>query len=164
MASIVPGRRYTRDEIALMRSDPQLAKLQLEGYVLRGNLDGTMQFVHWTKSATGEKPGSWNPALQQTYAVDTSGLFVNDRIVRRTAQARVDSLVKKWWDTCRRHGTIPGLTDAQISAMIGEDWKSGQRELTIDDVRKLAAFMLQDSENKKTAADFKKTVKPSSNS
>ena len=161
MASIVPGRRYTRDEIALMRNDPQLAKLQLEGYVLRRNLDETMQFVHWTKSATGEKNGDWNPALQQTYAVDTSGLFVNDRIVKRTAQQRVDSLVKKWWDSCKGHGTVPGLTDAQISAMIGEDWKSGQRELTIEDVRKLAAFMLQDSENKKTATDFKKTVRPS---
>lgn len=147
---LVPGRRYTYAELAQLRDSDELAQRAIAGYVWRQNLDGTMELVHWSKASGGgrstdrtlEKP---ERGFAATWDEDPWDL---PPIVKRTPQERKESLIKRWFDDCKAAGTIPGLTDEQVTELLGEDWKTGTTEMTGEVVAKLAAVMLEDAERK----------------
>lgn len=156
---IVPGRRYTHEEMRAIRESPEMAGLAFQGYVWRANLDGTVSLVHWTKAHMD------NEVRRPVGYVDLrprEEIFGRPPpIVKRTPQQRVQSLVNRWWEECRKAGTVPGMSDEQVSAILGREWKTGVTEITMDDVRRLAAHFLQDAENKFEASEAKKVVRTS---
>lgn len=164
------NKKYTRDEIRLMRDDPELAKLQLRGYVLRLDSDGTMSFVHWTRASGGgglEEGKQVLPLRTFTTVWDTDkgeDPWNLPPLTKRTPQQRIASLTSRWLDGCRKAGTIPGVPEDQVRKILGDGWKTGTSEITVQDVRRLASFMLQDAEAKKKARDDKLIVTPSPNS
>lgn len=72
-------------------------------------------------------------------------------IRKRTPQERVDSLMLRWIDDCKRAGTVPGLGDMAINQIVSEAWKSGRTEITAEVVREVAAHFLQQAENEHEA-------------
>ena len=146
MPRIKTNHPYTFQELELMRNDPNLASLALKGYYLRHNLDDTVSFVH--DSTVNARRGP----------VTTEVDWGLDPIVKRTPQQRRDSMVRNWFEECKRAGTVPGLSDAKVSEILGEDWVTGTSEMTVEVVERLAAAMLQDAENKKSHADYKKVT------
>lgn len=146
MSRIKTNHPYTLQEMEAMRNDPSLANLALKGYYLRHNLDDTVTFVH--DSTVNARRGP----------VTRDVIWGLDPIVKRTPQQRRDSMVRNWFEECKRAGTIPGLSDEKVSEILGETWVTGTSEMTIEVVERLAAAMLQTAENKKNAADDKKVT------
>ncbi len=139
---------YTLRELEQMRSSPELAGLRMKGHYLRHHLDGTVAFV---PDANVNRP-------RGHYVCEVDwGL---EPIRKRTPLERKESLVKRWWEECRAAGRVPGLSDAKVSELIGDDWRTGSSKMTIEVVERLAAAMLQDAENRKKAKDFKTLTGP----
>jgi hypothetical protein len=146
---LVPGRKYTYAELAQLRDDPEVANLAIRGYVWRQDLDGTMQLVHYTQATGGGRTTGGRPERpDRLYAATEDPWGDLPPIVKRTPQERKESLIKRWFDDCKAAGTIPGLTDEQVTELLGEDWKTGTTEMTGEVVAKLAAVMLEDAERK----------------
>jgi hypothetical protein len=146
---IRPNKRYTQAEITELRNDPRFADFAMKGYVLRLDEDMMFSFVHWTQATSGRNPGELrrmrkyhNPrAMEQL----TEGL---EPIVKRTPQQRVDSLMLRFIEECKRAGTVPGLQDPFITTIVGEAWKSGITEITAETVRRVAQSFLEKADRK----------------
>jgi hypothetical protein len=146
---LVPNRKYTYAELAELRDSDELAQRAIAGYVWRQDLDGTMQLVHHTQATGGGRTTGGRPERPDRLYVATEDPWGDlPPIVKRTPQERKESLIAKWWDACRAAGTVPGLTDEQVTEIIGEDWKTGKSEMTGEIVERLAAAMLNDAERK----------------
>jgi len=142
---IRPGRKYTFKELEGFREDPSMRGWAAKGYVWEQDLDGTLQLVHWSKSILD------NEAKHPRGYVDKrpiEEIFPTEPIAKRTPQQRKDSLIQRWWDACRKAGTVPGLTDEQLTELFGREWKAGVSEITYEDLSRMAATMLGDAENK----------------
>lgn len=155
MSKIVPGRKYTFAEVAELRNDPEVAERVLQGYVLRQDLDGTVQWVRWDKATGGGGAfGGPDPKPLRSF----EGVWDRDEgpgpwgdlppIVKRTPQQRVDSLMLKFIGDCRKAGTVPGFSDERISAIVGEAWKTGRNEITAEVVRMVAQHFLEDAQRR----------------
>lgn len=152
---------YTWAELEAFTDDPALEGLKLKGYVLRADMDGMFTFVKWTEASYG----GYNSDLPgRTYTIDKQAAFGEpEPIVKRTAAQRVDSLMLKFIDDCKQAGTVPGITDAKISEILGEAWKSGNTQITADVVRRVAAHFLAEAEARaKEAARHHVTSAPTS--
>jgi hypothetical protein len=156
MPKMIPGRKYTQEQVREIVDTAEAADLIKEGYVLQHDvMDQTFTLVHFTQASSPLSEGS---------PVTGQGVFEPlDPIQKRTAQQRVDSLMLRFIDDCRAAGTVPGLDDARISAIVGEAWVSGRTEITAGVVRMVAASLLQEAENKRNADNYKKVVTPSPN-
>ena len=113
----------------------------------------TYSLVHYTQSpeflkGTASGQGAFEPL---------------DPIVKRTPQERVESLMQRFIEDCLIAGTVPGLDDARISAIVGASWEAGRSQVTGEVIRSIAANLLQEAENRKKVADYKKVVTPSPN-
>ena len=152
MNTILPNRRYSFEEMETLRADPEVARKALEGYVLRQNLDGTLSFVHWSKATGGGGAfgGKSEPTRGFASTWDTNegpGPWGDLPAIRkRTPQQRVDSLMLKFIEDCKRTGTVPGLDDERISAIVGQAWKTGRSEITAEVVKKVAQHFLTEAE------------------
>lgn len=150
MKQIVPGRRYTSAEMAELRDTPELAGMALQGYVLRANDDGTMQFVHWTKATGGGGTFNGKPARPgRGYTATEDPWGDLPPIVKRTPQQRVDSLMVRFIEDCRKTGTVPGLSDARISAILGYTKNTNRDGVTAEDIRRIAQHFLTNAESKR---------------
>jgi hypothetical protein len=141
---IVPGRKYTFEELRTMREDPSVAKWAAKGYVWRQELDGTMQLIHWTKGHMD------NEVKAPRGYVDTrpiEEIFPTEPIAKRTPQERKDSLISRWWAECKKAGTVPGMTSEQLTEMFGREFEVGVTEITYADIERMAGAMLQQAEN-----------------
>lgn len=151
MSDIVPGKKYTRQQLkSLVRDEKDAAKLAFQGFVLQHDLlDDTYMLVHWTKSASGAERGQSNrPFGAPRMAHDPYAFSPPPPIVKRTPAQRREALAKRWFEHCRRAGGIPGLSDEQVTELLGENWKNGDREITYADVERLAQVMLERAEAK----------------
>ena len=142
-----PGVKYTFEELAKFREDPALADFAMKGYVWEQALDGTLELVHWSKSILDNEVK--NP---RGYVSDLSveEMFPTEPIKRRTPAERKESLIKKWWEECKKAGTVPGMTSEQLTELFGREFKVGETDITYADVESMAAKMLQTAENKAT--------------
>jgi hypothetical protein len=129
-------------------------ELKLQGYVLRMEpLDGSWSVVPWYDASLGDTFGT----LREP--VTGQGTFEPlEPIKKRTPMERVDSLMLRFIDDCKKAGTVPLMSDDRISLIIGEAWRARRSEITWDVVRKVAADFLQKAENKRRADDFKKVA------
>ena len=154
MSRIVPGRKYSYAELQQLRNDPEIAQRALQGYVLRQDLDGTVRWVHHSKATGGG--GNFGAPVEVTTrnyeAVwdknEGPGPWDLPPIVKRTPQQRVDSLMLRFIGDCQKAGTVPGVSDARISEILGEAWKTGRNEITADIVRRVAQHFLGEAEAK----------------
>lgn len=161
-AQIIPGKEYTLAELQkLVRNEDDAARVAWQGYVLQHDLlKDTYKLVHWTKSASGRDWGESNrPFGSPRMAHDPYAFSKPEPLVRRTPQQRRESLVNKWFEACKLAGTIPGLSDEQITDILGEEWKTGESQITYEVVERLAAAMLQRSENKQNRDDQHRVVR-----
>lgn len=116
-----------------MKSDPELADLKMQGYVLRADIDGTMSFVHWSQSGFKKNGGGVRRPRTQSREVDW-GLEPRKR---RTPQERMESLM----------GRVGPDLRVYLKTDVGEE----ARELAQDTITQV------DKENE--AAEAKKVVR-----
>lgn len=123
-----------------------------KGYVTISSADGSVRQVPYTEALTAYyKPGSIRvetdtvgavPIRQQTFRIDKP--FEEKPHVRRTPNARLDSMAKRLIDEWKR-GV---LTDATLREIAGEYWRAGT-PVSADELRRVAAQMLTEAENRK---------------
>ena len=158
---IVPGRKYTFAEVAKLRDTPDLAERVLEGYVLRQDLDGTVQFVP-AAQATGGGGAFGRPPEKPLRQYETTEEDPFDKaslppITRRSPQERLRSLAGKIAEDVRA-GRV--LREDQIRTIVGESWKRGM-PISGQDVERIAAEFLgmaeveQDKRIRKKVADYR---------
>jgi hypothetical protein len=156
VAKIVPGKRYTKEQLQLLVDQAEADELKMQGYVLQYDvLSGTYGVVHWTHAGGAEDFGS---VRKPRIAHDPAAFTKPEPIKKRTPMERVDSLMLRFIDDCKRAGTVPLMGDDRISLIIGEAWRAGRSEITGEVIRKVAADFLQKAENKQRADDFKKVA------
>lgn len=154
---IVPGRKYTSEQLARLVDQATADELQLEGYVLRHDvLDGMWSVVHWTHAGSGEEFGT---KRKPRIAFDPNAFPKPALIKRRTPQERVDSLMLRFIDDCRRTGTVPGIDDERISFIVGQAWLTGRNEITAEVIQRVAQHFLADADKKFEAAEQKRVTR-----
>lgn len=160
MARIVPGRKYTFAQIREMQKDPELAALKLEGYVLRQDMDGTVQFVHHTQASAGFR-GSEHSLKQYKAPPGTVEAMKaeNPPIVRRTPQERVDSMMLKLITTAKKNGYVPTGEDAEVKEIVAQAWRDGRSNITAETVRQVAAIALAKAEKANAMDDQHNVVR-----
>ncbi len=146
---IVPGKRYTRAEIAAMRDDPELAKLVLWGYVLRAELDGTMSFVHYSQTAF-KKGGA--PDDGKVGGVRSRGQdgVRTDRTWRNPAPQ---------WDLPPIQKRTPQERMASLMEKVGEDIKHLRRTDSGEEARDMAQDAIELAHKQDEAAQAKQVVR-----
>lgn len=154
---IRPGVKYTFKELEGFREDPSLSDWAAKGYVWRQALDGTLELVHWSSSHMDNEVRQ--PVRYESRPVRE--LFPITPIQRRTPQERRESLVKRWWEECKKAGTVPGLSSEQLTELFGREFKVGETEITYADVERMAAKMLSQAESRFEASEAKKTTRTS---
>jgi hypothetical protein len=149
---LLPGKKYTRQQIVAGVDQGEAERLKEVGYVLRHDvMDDTYSVVHWTHA------GGQGFAPRQAF--DPSAFSPPEPIKRRTPQERLDSLMLRFIEDCKETGSVPGLDDDRISFLVGEAWRSGRSEMTGEIVRQVARHFLEDAEKKKEASDYKRVVR-----
>jgi len=158
MNRIVPGRKYTFAEVAKLRESPDLAERVLQGYVLRQDLDGTVQFVRWDKATWGGGGAPSKPLRQyETTEPDPFDKASLPPITRRTPQARLASLSAAIAEDVRA-GRV--FSEEQIRSIVGASWRKGQ-PITGEDVERIARAYLgeaeveQEKRTRKKVADYR---------
>jgi hypothetical protein len=158
---VVPGKRYTRQQLAEAIDQSTADELKLQGYVLQYDaLSQTYGVVPWYEAGGAESFGPYSSKVTQTGLRAPRGGSASfgpppDPIKKRTPMERVDSLMLKLVDDCKRTGTIPLVDDARIKLLVGESWRAG-KQLTGEDIRRVASNLLARAEKEKQLADFKK--------
>ncbi len=154
---VTPGKKYTVEQIKQLMTVDGAKDLEMKGYVARVDDQGYVSFHHWTK-ATNTAKGLKGKTYTQEGAVAAMQAELPP-IVKRTPQERVDSLMLRFIDDCKRAGTVPGLDDVKVGFLVGEAWKSGRSEVTGEMVRQVAQSFLDKAEKEREAANFKRTVR-----
>ena len=158
MPELVPGKRYGFAELQRLRNDPAFAQWAAQGYVWRQHLDGTMQLVHWSRSHMDNEVKNPRGYVDSRSVKD---IFPTEPIRRRTPQERKQSLIDRWWASCKEAGTVPGMTDEQLTNLFGREFKAGVTEITYADIERMAAAMLTDAEAKFEESEDKKITRTS---
>lgn len=154
-------QKYPIEQILKWYHAGRLKKIQLVGYIVRADADGLVGFVPWTESTLFR---SQNEGLSQyglgTLAEDMrKDVERENPMVRRTAQQKKASMVRRLLETCQRYGTVPGMTDEQISAMIGERWQTGVSVVTAQMLERVSAHYLGVGETMNKEADSKRVTR-----
>jgi hypothetical protein len=149
---VVPGKRYTRQQLAEAIDQSTADELKLQGYVLQYDvLSQTYGVVPWYEAASGAEFGTF----RQDNRGGTGAFAPLDPIKKRTPMERVDSMMLRLVDDCKRTGTLPLVDDVRIKQLVGESWRAG-KQLTGEDIRRVASNLLARAEKEKQLADFKK--------
>lgn len=163
-----PGRRYTRVQLRELIDQAEASELQLQGYVLRHDvLDDMYSIVPWYEAGGAKDFGPHSNTITQTGLrkprMGQGAFAAPDPIRKRTANERVDSLMKRMLEDCLRSGTVPGLGDERISLILGYTKDTDREGITAEEIRRIAASFLAKAEAEKNAADTKKVTTPSQN-
>ena len=151
VAGVDIGRTFEAEEIIAMHNKGVLRGITLEGYVTQVE-DGKIKFIPWTESYRfREQTGQLRTS---THYLDTMREEVEREhpILRRTPQERTTSMVMRLIGSMKQYGTMPGFTDEQIKAIMGDYWKVGE-PVTEEAVRRLAAHLLDQGEKTNREAD-----------
>lgn len=161
------SRTYTVPEITEMYVKGRLGAAAVEGYIVRAEGDGTIGFVKADESTLSQmmygrkdKRGVTHLRGGRVYGTDhpvweemRQDIEKEHPMVRRSAQEKKLSMVRRLLNTAQQFGTIPGLTDEQISTMIGEKWTTGVSVVTADMLDRVAARLLGQGEASNKEAD-----------
>lgn len=157
-AKVKVGVPYTPQRIRELISREAAENLQLQGYVLRYDaMANTYMVVPWMQ-ATGAVGEGDRKAVQQS--MEQGGAYFEPlpEIRRRTPEQRLNSLMLKWIEDCKKAGTVPGISDEKIKEIVGAAFVAGKTEITAEVVRTVAAHFLQEAENKRKVDNYKKVT------
>jgi len=141
---------YTQAQIDDIVRSSSASEIMLRGYVLRVQ-DGFTYIVP-AKDATAQQ------ARPRTASVGLDAFGELPAINKRKPADRVDSLMLKWLEDMKAAGTVPGLSDAKVSEIVGEAWKSGRLEVTTEMVKTVASHFLAKAERERAGQNYKRTV------
>ena len=160
VAGIDIDKSYSIEEMLEMYERGYLREiLKVRGLVPRANGDGTIQFAEWSETYLGnlEKTGMTRMYAQNngSWVEDATAQVEKDHpIVRRTPQDRVTSMALRLMAQAKRSdGAIPGLSQEEIRQIVGYAWTQGVTEITMDDMRKIAAKLMGVAEVDNREAD-----------
>lgn len=171
VAGVDLNRKYRIEEILEMHAKGMLRPIGVAGYIVRADADGMVGFVPASESTLFRMPGrntdtgEWEDGTLKEY--DTTADFERMRedvnrehpMVRRRAQEKRESLVQRLLLTAQQYGTIPGLTDEQISTMIGEKWTTGVSVVTAEMLSRVSAYLLGQGEVQNKEHDRHRTTR-----
>jgi acylphosphatase len=178
---LTPGQKYPFEELRRIITQAKADQLKLQGYVLRMDTDGYVEIVHvsqaddfqsnmrneWRRGKKVMGPRGKREVLTAPGfdgSEDPQGPPVDGGVVpavrKRTPQERLDSLMTRWVEDCKRQGTVPGLDDPMISTILDMAWRSGKTQITAEHIRTVARYFLERAEKEKGLRDYKKTVRP----
>lgn len=154
-------RRYSIQEILDMHARGRLRPIGLQGWIVRADADGTVGFVPATESTLFRAERGQTMVHQSDDFVDHMRQEIEHEypMVRRAAQEKRVSLVQRLLKTARVYGTIPGLTDEQVSAMIGERWTTGVSVVTQQMLDRVSAHLLGQGERSNRESDRKRITR-----
>lgn len=155
------SRKYTIEEIMSLYYRGRLRPVAVEGYIVRADADGMVGFVKAEESTLFRMERGKTLVHQSDDFVDAMAKDVeeNHPMRRRGGQEKRYSLVKRLLRDAQTFGTIPGLTDAQVSAMIGEKWVTGVSQVTQEMLDRVSIHYLGQGENANKAADAKRITR-----
>jgi len=178
---ITPGQRYRPEELTKILTEAKAATLRIQGYVLRMDSEGWVEVVHGSKTfdpiVARRKRRGWRKVLGPRKdprgimrargfdgAQDPGGPPIQagsvGSIKKRTPQQRIDSMMTRWIEDCKKHGTVPGINDPMMSMILGEAWMSGMHNITAEQVRQVVQHFLNRAEKEKAEANRKLIVTP----
>jgi hypothetical protein len=160
---IVPGKTYTKTQLQEQMDAASAEQLKMTGYVLQYDiLNETYTVVHWTKAAGAMASPTKNKVERLASKRMAHDPFAFTEapppIVRRTPMERVDSMMLRLIDDCKRTGTVPLVSDDRIKAILGERWRAGKTDLTAEDIRTVASHLLARAEQQRKVDDFNKVA------
>ena len=154
----IVSRTYTPDEVAKFYLSGELAHIALNGYVARADSDDAgnrvMRFVPFHEASDPTKP--------RTYAVEGVKEALRQGLperTKRTPQQRVASLMVRIMAHAKQTGSFPGLSDEQVSEIVGEAWKTGQTEVTAEMVRKVAQRFMEGAQQQADERDRRRVTR-----
>lgn len=162
MAKVIAGidieRDYSVDEMLDMYERGYLrAILQHGGYTPRANGDGTITFAPWAETYLGnlERTGMTREYDMGDWAEEERKVVEHDYpIVRRTPQQRVTAMALRLLAQAKQSdGKIPGMSEAEIRSIVGYAWTQGVTDITMEDMRKVAAKLMGIAEVDNREAD-----------
>ena len=147
-------RKYAIAEIMDMHAKGKLRPVGVAGYIVRADADGMVGFVPWTESTLyrAERDKLLVHESSDFAEVMRRDVEAEHPMVRRTPQQRVAAMLVRLMGTAQRTGTVPGLTQEQISTITGAAWKEGD-PLPADSVKAVAAHFLGIAEKQNREAD-----------
>lgn len=170
MKDLKPFEWYTIQELSEMVDKRTADALKLKGWVLQSDiLMGKVRLIPWNHAAsdnTDPREKQWDTVKKDgPVEIRTRRKFgpapVFDKpapLVRRTPAARSKSLAARMMLEVQKAGVLPGQNDPRIEQIVGESWKEGE-PVTGEMVTTLAAKMLQQAENVKQRADYKRVTR-----
>lgn len=169
--NIQVGKTYTVDEIKQHMTAQDAEELKFKGCVLRYSpFEQTITIVPWHKAdmyyVDADNDKNWehvhrgSPVHRSINEGRTwkSPNFEIAPHVRRTPQQRLQSLMDRLVDDCKKHGTVPGVAHPMIQTIVGEAWKYGQTEVTGEFIRKVAQYFMEKANAAQRESDWKKIV------
>ena len=160
IAGVDIDRKYSIEEMLDMYERGYLKAILAHGGVVpRATMDGTIEFAPWDETYLGnlEKTGATRFYAQNdgNWIEDATAQVEKDHpIIRRTPQERVTSMALRLLAQAKRsNGAIPGLSQEEIRQIVGYAWTQGVTEITMDDMRKVAARLLGVAEVDNREAD-----------
>lgn len=151
-------RVYTFDEIMELYTLGKLKPIALQGYVCRAE-GGMISFVPWYDSTRARLEAGQGTQVHLDVDAMRADVEAEHPMTRRTPQERVASMMVRLMTEAKRNGTIAGLTDAQISTITGEAWKTGETSITSEMVRRVAAHFLGMAQNRNREADAHRSTR-----
>jgi hypothetical protein len=172
VAGISTSRGYTPEEIVDMHGSGRLRKVAEAGYVGQGSIEtGLVHFVPFSQSTffrsdpvdlqEGKATTLTNPLIavhEDTLEDRRKKLEEEHPMFRTTPQQKVARMMLRLMSEVKRTGTITGMSDADISAVVGEAWKQGE-PLTAEAVQRVAAHLLGVGERTNKEADSKRVTR-----
>ncbi len=145
-------RKSTIDNILL--NDPGAVQgIQLAGYVMQFEpVKERFRFIRQEDTAF-----EGGRRARQYVLEDPWGEI--EPIVKRTPQQRVESLLLKFITDCKREGRIVGLSDSQIRDILGPTWTDGRKDITAEEIKTVAAWFIQNAEDRRNADNAKRVVR-----
>lgn len=159
IAGVNIHRGYTPEEVFELHDKGLLRPITLEGYATRVD-EGKIWFVPWTESTAfrAEHGKLMQHDISPIFDKMAKDLEEEHPMFRRTPQERTTSMVMRLMATVKQTGGLPGISDADIKALVGNSWKDGS-PITEDVVRALVAKLLNVAQNQNRAADAKRSTR-----
>ncbi len=151
MADLKPNKWYAKSEVdeLILTNPAKIQKMGAMGYTMQFEPD--KQRFRFVTLGTVDR---------EAKKYDMTGVFeAPDPIQKRTPQARVDSLLRKWIEDCKAQGRVPGMSDQQIRDILGPQWTDGRMDITAEEVKTVGAWFINDAEQKRSAANFKRVAR-----
>jgi hypothetical protein len=116
-------KSYTAEDILSFFETGRLRSITDRGYCTQGTEEGLLQFVPWQESLAFRTPKTY--VSEDFTEVMRQDVEREHPILRRTPQERKMAMAMRIASEVERTGSVPGLTDPEVNAIVGEAWRMG---------------------------------------